>query len=153
MCLLFQSTRPRGARLHIHIITFSFNFISIHAPTRGATGPFLSDFFNLRISIHAPTRGATSGLTSVASNYDISIHAPTRGATGRNGMILPNRSNFNPRAHEGRDKSYCVLPYSAWQFQSTRPRGARLASGVGAGAGVGRISIHAPTRGATPPVA
>ena len=33
------------------------------------------------ISIHAPTRGATPALLSVIQFHQISIHAPTRGAT------------------------------------------------------------------------
>ena len=56
-------------------------FISIHAPTRGATiFHFLKLSFQL-ISIHAPTRGATPALLSVIQFHQISIHAPTRGAT------------------------------------------------------------------------
>ena len=33
--------------------------ISIHAPTRGATGISRRTYMETRISIHAPTRGAT----------------------------------------------------------------------------------------------
>ena len=59
--------------------------------------------------------------------------------------------NFNPRAHEGRDPTTPHLRPLA-RFQSTRPRGARpvVADLVD---GVARISIHAPTRGATQTVA
>ena len=57
-------------------------------------------------------------------------------------------SGFNPRAHAGRDQSsrpgYC----HRW-FQSTRPRGARLAELAVAMRSA--VSIHAPTRGATFP--
>ena len=77
--------------------------ISIHAPTRGATGSAQYKGWRLLISIHAPTRGAT--LPLLPSDADdvfqstllqeerhfsdqlkamdglISIHAPTRGAT------------------------------------------------------------------------
>ena len=60
--------------------------ISIHAPTRGATGTHYKQYSILRISIHAPTRGATCS-------------------------ILSNRIqiiNFNPRSHEGSDTFFRV---------------------------------------------
>ena len=87
-------------------------FISIHAPTRGATVDF--HFLNCYyfISIHAPTRGATlriitilhivvfqSTLLQEERLYDyfihkdatlISIHAPTRGATHNASSIIDN---------------------------------------------------------------
>ena len=37
-------------------------------------------------------------------------------------------SNFNPRAREGRDASFCAPSAMMREFQSTRPRGARLRS-------------------------
>ena len=83
-----------------------FFLISIHAPTRGATGAGhtidnMDLNFNPRsykrsdkvviqtnvddgISIHAPTRGATDGGYKGAGETVISIHAPTRGATSGN---------------------------------------------------------------------
>ena len=78
-------------------------FISIHAPTRGATNitsayvtttkfqstlpqeERLDTIFGvlraIKISIHAPTRGATAEESDNISQTTISIHAPTRGAT------------------------------------------------------------------------
>ena len=78
-------------------------FISIHAPTRGATPPCITLWWNIHdfnprshegsdytrleyhhftvISIHAPTRGATRSLAELTVEQYISIHAPTRGAT------------------------------------------------------------------------
>ena len=58
-------------------------FISIHAPTRGATPIRITKPIRLIISIHAPTRGATTPGTVLKSKYAISIHAPTRGATAK----------------------------------------------------------------------
>ena len=43
----------------------------------------LSMFFRRYISIHAPTRGATMANGIIDSTIKISIHAPTRGATKR----------------------------------------------------------------------
>ena len=167
--LLFQSTRPHGARRK-------------NAQTNSLVG----------VSIHAPTRGATSIAVYITCPLYVSIHAPTRGAT------LRRRSTrlglcFNPRAHTGRDikptlEARHVGQVSihaptrgatiAWvhalikqlEFQSTRPHGARLfvlnnldiSVSFNPRAHTGRdvqefyrpyqpfaVSIHAPTRGAT----
>ena len=78
-------------------------YISIHAPTRGATLMNGCMMKNIWISIHAPTRGATKVAcylatlikfqstlpreerqypkSNICSYQKISIHAPTRGAT------------------------------------------------------------------------
>ena len=53
---------------------------------------------------------------------------------------------FNPRAHAGRDHRQ-PLRYQCQQFQSTRPRGARPV--MPSCDGRTKVSIHAPTRGAT----
>ena len=59
---MFQSTRPRGARLVIGAHIFLSLCVSIHAPTRGATW-HRRPFIHARVvSIHAPTRGATVNL-------------------------------------------------------------------------------------------
>ena len=100
-------------------------FISIHAPTRGATLPSEELITSVTISIHAPTRGATRAFRSnVLFGYFnprshkgsdapcrfcgqmvqiISIHAPTRGATSANVRIRWWSMNFNPRSHKGSD--------------------------------------------------
>ena len=100
----FQSTLPRGERQAADSIQARKGIISIHAPTRGATGG--KDIIGgaSEISIHAPTRGATDECRAWKEKHnafqstlprgerpncfdhcqgemDISIHAPTRGAT------------------------------------------------------------------------
>jgi len=81
-----------------------FEGISIHAPTRGATGHFQQVEHIDLISIHAPTRGATAITGKLNRSLDISIHAPTRGATGRQSPYHGGGLDFNPRAHAGRDR-------------------------------------------------
>ena len=122
-------------------------FISIHAPARGATGCvrfstlYPSDFnprsrkgsdqiermepTDLMISIHAPARGATATPHESKVYPTISIHAPARGATYR--------------------RMSCALLN---QFQSTLPQGERRSGQVKSKVG-SIISIHAPARGAT----
>ena len=64
--------------------TYSRNgYISIHAPTRGATREYYCKIFADNISIHAPTRGATNEQIQEEKQTIISIHAPTRGATAK----------------------------------------------------------------------
>ena len=98
----FQSTRPRGARhphtLH-HYISMSFN------PRARAGRDVYATLTGLiqGVSIHAPARGATGQLHQQAGRPgDVSIHAPARGATGSGSGTG-----------------------SVAMFQSTRPRGAR----------------------------
>ena len=76
--------------------------ISIHAPTRGATGDVALPRVSVAISIHAPTRGATGWDGERSASESISIHAPTRGAT----------------------ICQCTISLE-WEFQSTLPRGER----------------------------
>ena len=100
-------------------------YISIHAPTRGAT-VFGIDFPDFQsISIHAPTRGATLCVALLLQLFSISIHAPTRGATGTKCRVLADSI-----------------------FQSTLPREERQTRKWSITI-ILVISIHAPTRGAT----
>ncbi len=127
---LFQSTHPRGVRLSAAFFFISIKYISIHAPTRGATSNSLHQIRSFSISIHAPTRGATIvyhiysvlsifqsthprgvrlGTSRIEFGHEpISIHAPTRGAT------LNNRHTLS----------------QVRRFQSTHPRGVRRSASV-----------------------
>ena len=79
--VMFQSTRPHGARrMNLDLMPIGID-VSIHAPTRGATGNKKPTEFTTEVSIHAPTRGATLITSANATN----------------------NYRFNPRAHTGRD--------------------------------------------------
>ena len=56
---MFQSTRPRGARPQCRYCRLDIFKVSIHAPTRGATVETPIRKLLRSVSIHAPTRGAT----------------------------------------------------------------------------------------------
>ena len=78
----------------------------------------------------------------------ISIHAPTRGATSLPLFNLTIMYDFNPRSHEGSDLSMQVQVHGSGNFNPRSHEGSdvlllwvRICSF--------RISIHAPTRGAT----
>ena len=102
--LLFQSTRPRGARLRSHC----------RIRPR-------ADSFNPRAHEGRDERGLrVAGLVVL-----VSIHAPTRGATRPRPPRPAPPGSFNPRAHEGRDVPVGRTWLRLEVFQSTRPRGAR----------------------------
>ena len=99
------------------------------------------------ISIRAPTRGATYGSNALFSHLHISIRAPTRGATLIPRLLLYKPRNFNPRSHEGSDTVPSLTLTGCSHFN---PR-----SHEGSDPTLRRyfihflISIRAPTRGAT----
>ena len=123
---MFQSTRPRGARLSLSLPCVWCVIVSIHAPAWGAT----------------PIRGR-------ATTDDPCFNPRAR--VGRDVITVCLRScgwRFNPRARVGRDITRSAGQWPARAFQSTRPRGARL--GMASRPPVGRrVSIHAPAWGAT----
>ena len=61
---------------------------------------------------------------------------------------IQRNHNFNPRSHEGSDKPCKPDASIPGLFQSTLPRRERHGSVASCGC-LGRISIHAPTKGAT----
>ena len=78
---MFQSTHPHGVRPIAPVCGGYYLFVSIHAPTRGATETIAAEANEIIVSIHAPTRGATAETLFGVADSKVSIHAPTRGAT------------------------------------------------------------------------
>ena len=77
----------------------------------------------------------------------ISIHAPTRGATGTPTGRAIRWRNFNPRSHEGSDRD---RPGGVRRSRHFNPRSHEGSDPILQVRGQkARISIHAPTRGAT----
>jgi len=122
--LMFQFTRPRGARhwnAMLEAAQAGFNSrahagrdggyqpVSEEAefqftrPRGARPDPAGDDVVALPVSIHAPTRGATYAAPQDRPAAVVSIHAPTRGAT-----------------------NIAAIGVRPGQFQFTRPRGARL---------------------------
>ena len=122
--LLFQSTRPRGARPHQKRPLWPERCFNPRAHVgRDCPRPVdvhSSASFNPRAHVGRDSTASTS-----EASLGVSIHAPTWGATS---AVFP--------AHSLRAL-----------FQSTRPRGAR--HGQTGGCCLGLVSIHAPTWGAT----
>ena len=144
--IMFQSTHPRGVRqLNWLMSKRVVMFQSTHP--RGVR-PFTYNDDNLPIfvSIHAPTRGATIFKATQVNYNNVSIHAPTRGATVIL-VFLALLLCFNPRTHEGCD---LILLQSNSRAKSFNPRtheGCDFNALLSNTADI--VSIHAPTRGAT----
>ena len=100
--LVFQSTRPRGARL-------------------------LTYFNVLRHSLFQSTRprGARHIRQHVGVHADVFQSTRPRGARRCVTCARICRRCFNPRAHVGRDTKEVNMTETENEFQSTRPRGAR----------------------------
>jgi len=128
---VFQSTRPRGARLVVSRAQTFGAGVSIHAPTRGATLLGRPDQQHGRVSIHAPTRGATALMVirpsdaaafqstrprgarpdaryQQRSRGNVSIHAPTRGATCRHSQRHRSKAHVSIHAPTRGATSTCA---------------------------------------------
>ena len=79
------------------------------------------------VSIHAPTWGATGYKSNILFTKDVSIHAPTWGATLFGYTALPNSMLFQSTRPRGARLASSGYHTARFLFQSTRPRGARLA--------------------------
>ena len=144
--------------------------ISIRAPTRGATQALLCKPCCHHISIRAPTRGATPGNSGLrrriygfqsalprgerpipdffANSINVFQSALPRGERPRSVMRVIPLCDFNPRSHEGSDKSGRVTSYRESNISIRAPtRGATKYQSIMVH--VIEISIRAPTRGAT----
>ena len=89
-CDRFQSTLPRGERLHKPYRTWRLFPFQSTLP-RGERPVLIQPWTpDIKISIHAPARGATSFSFPIWLDSKISIHAPARGAT-------PKLTNFYPK--------------------------------------------------------
>ena len=99
------------------------------------------------VSIHAPTRGATSRMYQGASPQ-LFQSTPPRGGRPTSPTLPRAIPCFNPRPHEGGDIKEDEQRSRDEKFQSTPPRGGRLTSHAYY-SDYDKVSIHAPTRGAT----
>ena len=99
----FQSTLPRGERLH-HLEVCSLQHL---------------------ISIHAPTRGATNWTPSLILSMKYFNPRSHEGSDVLHLLHLLSQNNFNPRSHEGSDIFGISFPSFSQLFQSTLPRGER----------------------------
>ena len=122
--------------------------VSIHAPTKGATGLLSADANDTPVSIHAPTKGATlPGECWIRCILGFNPRSYERSDRCADGDYISDRC-FNPRSYERSDHIKMKNGLLFLTFQSTLLRKERryitfdnyiLLS----------VSIHAPTKGAT----
>jgi len=125
----FQSTRPRGAR-----------------PVELEPVAAVAD-----VSIHAPTGGATKCSPGTARTF-ASFNPRAHGGRDRAAAEQPRgRPSFNPRAHGGRDGAQLWSRDRRDRSFNPRAHGGRDVVRLDHAVGVGVVSIHAPTGGATSP--
>ena len=116
-----------------------------HTGCDGAFCHFL--MFSPYVSIHAPTRGATH-------IYKMSIETLKFQSTHPHGVRLNQPlhkwgfCSFNPRTHTGCDFAQWHKVHFCMLFQSTHPHGVRRVVFLCL-VHIAQVSIHAPTRGAT----
>ena len=145
----FQSTRPRGARPLGRMSTCRTSSFNPRAHG-GRDEPNPPQKYSLSQFQSTRPRGARRTMQSrLCRSTTVSIHAPTGGATSHFCLTFVFTIRFNPRAHGGRDRRDPSRGVRGTAFQSTRPRGARRAHFISPRI-QRRVSIHAPTGGATP---
>ena len=102
--VVFQSTRPRGARQTSMLFCITLGAVSIHAPAWGATLIEIKHRLRELVSIHAPAWGATPSPTSALR---LPARFNPRARVGRDWLRIWQRTfpagRFNPRARVGRD--------------------------------------------------
>ena len=146
--MLFQSTHPRGVRLHAERgIHGAERFQSTH-PRGVRLLRCISCSCSIWVSIHAPTRGATClNTTSEPINLFQSTHP--RGVRHLQAQRCSRPKKFQSTHPRGvRQPTGSVESSENNVFQSTHPRGVRHEVPFQALV-VDDVSIHAPTRGAT----
>ena len=143
----FQSTRPRGARRGYR---FRWGCGETFQSTRPRGARLYHNvllWIHHEVSIHAPARGATAIIDALSAERTVSIHAPARGATIVTPTTLRNEVSFNPRAREGRDDAYEARRQRSSVSIHAPARGAT--NEIAKLRALAIVSIHAPARGAT----
>ena len=98
---MFQSTHPHGVRLYQDFFRDS-QWVSIHAPARGATETKLYERPVYEVSIHAPARGATADLNLKHSGTEFQSTHPH--GVRHTPLFSPLKyGGFNPRTRTGCD--------------------------------------------------
>ena len=144
----FNPRAPAGRDPWVH----RFGDLSLRFNPRAPAGRDLREVYNLSsiewVSIHAPLRGATQVRRKDGGVRHVSIHAPLRGATYVRPYAAAVFPRFNPRAPAGRDPRTSDEAFAVLEVSIHAPlRGAtKIKERVTA---ILFVSIHAPLRGAT----
>ena len=118
----FQSTLPREERQKTKVADCKTHYISIHAPTRGATEKYKSQQ-KQRKNFNPRSHERSDWCRGVrCAGQHISIHAPTRGATGwyLTSLLSVIFQSTLPREERRMLRLMCAV--LLLKFQSTLPR-------------------------------
>ena len=144
---VFQSTLPREERLTRFCFVIFFIKFQSTLPREERHGTSRINAYQILISIHAPTRGAT---VSGSSPFGFRVFQSTLPREERLPAIGINYhvEDFNPRSHERSDRiaEYPVLERLHFNPRSHERSDSSLSKSI---CYTLKISIHAPTRGAT----
>ena len=99
------------------------------------------------ISIHAPTRGATDTLCQYTGLTDKFQSTLPQGERPYIQNLIRHFAYFNPRSHKGSDRNAATGHIKIYNFNPRSHKGSDKPAPVLSS--IARISIHAPTRGAT----
>ena len=127
-----NSFNPRthtGCDIIAPLLSRRLSFVSIHAPTRGATNGDFAKALSLICFNPRTHTGCDSSKTTVRNPFFVSIHAPTRGATCPVRGICPEHKfqSTHPHGVRRRPRQLVCLRY---EFQSTHPHGVRRNGGT-----------------------
>ena len=143
----FQSTLPRRERLAEVSARCGNRYVSIHAPTKGATvseRDILRSVHCFNPRSHEGSDGGRSDDVLHGTGFNPRSHEGSdRCCPGRK----PGHVSFNPRSHEGSDVSSCGFSLNPVVSIHAPTKGATKKQINALKAGV--VSIHAPTKGAT----
>ena len=95
---------------------------------KGSDDVLQLSFGNANISIHAPTRGATGSASLQGAQFTVFQSTLPQGERlydAKNGLV---EKDFNPRSHKGSDLDARLSLIVKQEFQSTLPQGERLHS-------------------------
>ena len=100
--------------------------VSIHAPAGGAT-IYSTCIVGLIGGFNPRARGGRDTMQLPQQSRHLSFNPRARGGRDRgSGLVIYGVLSFNPRARGGRDVTSSARVNRINEFQSTRPRGARL---------------------------
>ena len=145
---MFQSTLPHGERHEAERRAPKDKGFNPRSRTGSDADDGETVTWTLSVSIHAPARGATGPFWSTAS--DVWSFQPTLPHGERLGIQLmeAQAEGFNPRSRTGSDGKTPAGCHRLKKFQSTLPHGERRHC-LTQGRHRFDVSIHAPARGAT----
>ncbi len=143
---IFQSTLPRGERPLCVVNKGWWVWISIHAPTRGATRIHWILTISFLFQSTLPRGERRQHVVKIVS-ADIFQSTLPRGERHCVKIKCLCEMYFNPRSHEGSDNTARLFHSACYNFNPRSHEGSDI--DVYPPANKTGISIHAPTRGAT----